>query len=102
MSERMLLNRIKKLKELEAQQKAIEKQMEELKEDIKADMLERDLEEQQAGDFIVRWTKVLTGRFDSKAFQKDVYKRQFEDYLRGGTAIDGNRSMQMPVFVGDL
>ena len=26
----------------------------------------------------------------------------FEDYLRGGTAIDGNRSMQMPVFVGDL
>ena len=42
MSERMLLNRIKKLKELEAQQKAIEKQMEELKEDIKADMLERD------------------------------------------------------------
>lgn len=81
MSERMLLNRIKKLKELEAQQKAIEKQMVELKEDIKADMLERDLEEQQAGDFIVRWTKVLTGRFDSKAFQKE-HESLYNQYVR--------------------
>ena len=69
MSERMLLNRIKKYKDLEAQKTAIEKEMEALKTDLLADMQEKGLEEQKAGNWVIRWTKVLTNRLDSKALK---------------------------------
>lgn len=67
MSERMLLNRIKKYKDLEARKAAIEEQMEALK----ADLLE-GLEEQRAGNWVIRWTKVFTNRLDSKALKAEL------------------------------
>ena len=72
MSERMLLNRIKKYKDLEAQRTAIEKEMEALKADLLADMQEKGLEEQKAGTWVIRWTKVLTNRLDSKALKAEL------------------------------
>lgn len=72
MSERMLLNRIKKYKDLEAQKTAIEKEMEALKTDLLADMQEKGLEEQKAGNWGIRWTKVLTNRLDSKALKAEL------------------------------
>lgn len=72
MSERMLLNRIKKYKDLEAQRTAIEKEMEALKADLLADMQEKGLEEQKAGNWVIRWTKVLTNRLDSKALKAEL------------------------------
>ena len=52
-----------------------------LRDKIKADMMQRDVEEMEAGRFIVRWTSVLTNRFDSTAFKRehgDLYK----DYVK--------------------
>ena len=72
MSERMLLNRIKKYKDLEAQKTAIEKEMEALETDLLADMQEKGLEEQKAGNWVIRWTKVLTNRLDSKALKAEL------------------------------
>ena len=72
MSERMLLNRIKKYRDLEAQRTAIEKEMEALKADLLADMQEKGLEEQKAGNWVIRWTKVLTNRLDSKALKAEL------------------------------
>ena len=40
-------------------------------------MLTQDTEEMIVGQYIVRWTKVLSNRFDSASFKKvmpDVYK----------------------------
>ena len=40
-------------------------------------MLTQDTEELEAGQYIIRWTSVLTNRFDTTAFKKvlpDVYK----------------------------
>ena len=40
-------------------------------------MLDRDTEELEAGQYIVRWSSVLTQRLDTTAFKKampDVYK----------------------------
>ena len=40
-------------------------------------MMEREVEELTAGQYIIRWTSVLTNRFDSTAFKKvmpEVYK----------------------------
>ena len=66
MGERALENRIKKLKELEAQQKALEEQAEKIKAEIKADMQKKGQEEVKAGNFIVRLKEVVSSRFDSK------------------------------------
>ena len=47
------------------------------RDEIKAEMLSRNTEEMEAGQYIVRWTSVLTQRFDTTAFKKvmpDVYK----------------------------
>ena len=72
MSERMLLNRIKKYKDLEARKAAIEEQIEALKADLLEDMQEKGLEEQRAGNWVTRWTKVFTNRLDSKALKAEL------------------------------
>ncbi len=71
MTERMIVNRVRKLKELEEQQKAIQEQIEALRTEIQADMEAKGEEEQRAGEWIVRWTKVLTNRLDSKALKAE-------------------------------
>ena len=81
MTERMIVNRVRKLKELEAQQKEIEEQIEALKAEIKADMQRKDLEEQKAGDYMVRFTTVISNRFDGKAFKADQAKL-YDQYIR--------------------
>ena len=48
-----------------------------LRDEIKAEMMERETEELTAGKYIVRWTSVLSNRFDTTAFKKvygDLYK----------------------------
>ena len=48
-----------------------------IRDSIKAEMLDRDTEELEAGQYIVRWSSVLTQRLDTTAFKKampDVYK----------------------------
>lgn len=70
----------KKIEELKALEELIEEakaEAEALTDSIKAEMLSRDTEELTAGQYIVRWTSVLSNRFDSTAFKKvmpDVYK----------------------------
>jgi len=81
MGERALLNRIQKLKALEGQQKELERQIEELKADIKADMKRKGLEELRAVEHIVRFTTVITNRFDSKAFKAE-HSRLYNQYMK--------------------
>ena len=48
-----------------------------VRDEIKAEMLNRNTEELEAGQYIVRWTSVLSQRFDTTSFKKvmpDVYK----------------------------
>ena len=48
-----------------------------LRDAIKQEMIKRDTEELTAGRYIVRWTSVLSQRFDSTAFKKvmpEIYK----------------------------
>lgn len=72
-----LENKIAKLRELEDFEKEIKDEAESLRDEIKAEMIKREAEEITCGKYIVRWTNVLTQRFDSTAFKKalpDVYK----------------------------
>ena len=78
MSERMILNRIKKLMELEEQMKSLQQQVDKLKEEIKADMEVKKQEEIKAGNHVVRFKTIVTNRLDSKALQSslpDGYKQ---------------------------
>lgn len=70
----ILINKMQEWEQLAEEAKA---EAETLKDTIKAEMLAQDTEELQAGRFIVRWTSVISNRFDSTAFKKalpDVYK----------------------------
>lgn len=70
-------SKIKKMQEWEAIAEEAKAEAEALRDEIKAEMYMRNTEELTAGNFIVRWTSVLSQRFDSTAFKKvmpDVYK----------------------------
>ena len=72
-----ITSKIEALKELEALIEEAKAEAESLRDEIKAEMLNRNTEGMEAGQYIVRWTSVLSQRFDSTAFKKvmpDVYK----------------------------
>ena len=69
--------KIEALRELEALIEEAKTEAESIRDEIKSEMLTRDTEELNAGQYIVRWTSVLSNRFDSTAFKKvmpEVYK----------------------------
>ena len=77
MSTTEITSKIEALKDLEALIEEAKAEAETLRDEIKQEMLNRDTEEMEAGQYIVRWTSVLSQRFDSTAFKKvmpDVYK----------------------------
>lgn len=77
MSKSDLISKIEELNEWEALMNEAKAQADALRESIKAEMLELNTEELIAGTYIIRWTSVLSQRFDSTAFKKaheDLYK----------------------------
>lgn len=70
--------KIESLKELEAFAEEVKQEIDSLKDCIKAEMLAQDTDEMTVGKYIVRWTSVLSNRFDSTAFKRehaDMYKQ---------------------------
>jgi predicted phage-related endonuclease len=77
MSQNEIVSKIEQLKEWEAILEEAQAEVEALKDSIKNEMLEKDTEELMVGAYIIRWTSVLSNRFDSTAFKRehsDLYK----------------------------
>ena len=77
MSINELENRIAKMQEWEALAAEAQAEADAIRNTIKAEMQERNTEELTAGRFIIRWTSVVSNRFDSSAFKKvhgELYK----------------------------
>ena len=77
MSTKEITSKIEALKDLESLIEEAKAEAEALRDEIKTEMLKRDTEELEVGQYIVRWTSVLTQRFDTTAFKKvmpEVYK----------------------------
>lgn len=77
MSSIEIISKIEALKEWEALADEAKATADTLRDEIKAEMLHRGTEELTCGAYIVRWTSVLSSRFDTVAFKKvmpDVYK----------------------------
>lgn len=78
--ERTLLKKVNDLKALEAQKRAIEKQMEALQEDIKKELQARGQEETEVGDWMVRFKAVISNKFNAKAFAAD-HPKLYQKYM---------------------
>ena len=77
MSANEMISKIEALNEWEAVIEEAKAEAEAIRDSIKAEMLARDTEELTAGQYIVRWTSIISNRFDTTAFKKvmpDVYK----------------------------
>lgn len=69
MTERQIENRVRKLKEIESQRKALEEQEKALKTEIKKDMESKGLEEMKTKNFVIRWKEIISNSLDSKALR---------------------------------
>ena len=77
MSKIELLAKIELLNKHEAMMEQLKNEADTIRNSIKAEMEARDVEELIAGQYIIRWTSVLSNRFDSMAFKKvmpEIYK----------------------------
>ena len=76
-----ITSKIEALKDLEALIEEAKAEAETLRDEIKAEMLNRNTEEMQAGQYIIRWTSVLSQRFDTTSFKK-VYGDLYKEYTK--------------------
>ena len=77
MSTTELTAQIESLRALEELIEDAKTEAETLRDAIKQELLSREVEELSVGQYIVRWTSVLSQRFDTTAFKKvmpEVYK----------------------------
>lgn len=81
MSTNELEMKITALKEWEALLEEAKAEVESLKDAIKAEMLMQNTEEMTAGKYIVRWTSVLSQRFDSTTFKKE-HAEMYKQYTK--------------------
>jgi predicted phage-related endonuclease len=76
-----ITSKIETLKDLEALIEEAKAEAETLRDEIKAEMLNRNTEEMEAGQYIIRWTSVLSQRFDTTSFKK-VYGDLYKEYTK--------------------
>ena len=77
MSKIELLAKIELLNKYEAMMEEIKAEADSIRNSIKAEMEAREVEELSARQYIIRYSSVLSNRFDSTAFKKvmpEIYK----------------------------
>ena len=77
MSANEMTTKIEALRDLEELIEEAKAEAETLRDEIKGEMMARNVEELSVGQFIVRWTSILSNRFDTTGFKKaygDLYK----------------------------
>ena len=81
MSSNELIKQIEALNEWDAIIAEAKAEAQKIEEQIKSEMEARDLEELEVGTYIVRWTSILTSRFDTTAFKK-AHANVYNVYLK--------------------
>ena len=77
MANNELLNKIEALNEWETLMEEAKAEAEAIRDSIKQEMLSRELEELECGQYIIRYQSIVSNRFDSSSFKKalpDVYQ----------------------------
>ena len=81
MSTNEIEKKIAELQELEAIETEARAEAEAIRDEIKALMLEQGSEELETGKHIIRWTSVLSNRFDTTAFKKE-HAEMYKQYTK--------------------
>ena len=81
MSKNELVAKIEALNEWEALMEEAKAEADAIRDSIKAEMVERGTEELIAGSYIIRWTSVLSNRFDTTGFKK-AYGELYKQYTK--------------------
>lgn len=85
MSSMELTTKIEALKELEAFLEEIKAEAENIRDEIKAEMLKRNAEELEVGQYIIHYTTVISNRFDTTAFKK-LHGELYKAYTKQSTS----------------
>jgi predicted phage-related endonuclease len=75
---------IKKIEALTEWEKLIEeakKEAEIIRDSIKSEMDKNEVEELEIGAYIIRWTSVISNRFDTTSFKK-AYAEMYKSYTK--------------------
>ena len=80
-----ITSKIEALKELESLIEEAKAEAEALRDEIKQEMLNRNTEELEAGQYVVRYTTILSNRFDTTAFKK-LYGELYKAYTKQTTS----------------
>ena len=81
MSQNEMISKIEQLREWESILEEAQAEVEAIRDCIKTQMLDQGTEELQVGTYIIRWTSVLSNRFDSTAFKKE-YAELYKTYTK--------------------
>ena len=79
--EQKIVSKIEQLQEMEKLMMEARAEAEKLKDEIKAEMYKRNTEEMKVGKYIVRWTNVLSDRFDTANFKK-LFPQVYKDFTK--------------------
>ena len=81
MSANEITTKIEALRELEELIEEAKVEAESLRDEIKAEMLSRNTEEMSVGQYIVRFTSILSNRFDTTGFKK-AYGELYKEFTK--------------------
>ena len=81
MSANEITTKIEALRELEELIEEAKVEAESLRDEIKAEMLNRNTEEMSVGQYIVRFTSVLSNRFDTTGFKR-AYGELYKEFTK--------------------
>ena len=76
-----MIKKIEYLRELEDFLEEIKTEADTIKDSIKAEMDKNEIEELEVGAYIIRWTSVLSNRFDTTSFKK-AYAEIYKSYTK--------------------
>ena len=85
MTKKEIIAQIELMNEWERVIEEAKAEVEAIKDSIKAEMADRDLDELEAGSYIVRYKPVATSRFDSTSFKK-TYEDLYKAFLKQSTS----------------
>ena len=81
MSANEITTKIEALRDLEELIEEAKAEAETLRDEIKAEMLSRNTEEMSVGQYIVRFTSILSNRFDTTGFKR-AYGELYKEFTK--------------------
>lgn len=76
-----LTKKVQELKEIKAMTEELQAEITAIEDEIKAEMTAQSVDELRAGVFKIRWTKVISNRFDTTAF-KAKYQELYSQFTK--------------------